>query len=388
MKKLQSLLLALTLVATAATSAFAQGLNPNGYKPYPYIFVGAQGGVQTTFTDYDQTKLITPTAAVQFGAMFTPVVGARLHVGGIWNKGGIHNLGEYEYKYVTSDFDVMLNLANIFYPSNAPHLFNPYLVGGVGLGYAWDNDDFAGNPEMMKTAPLAWTKDRYVHNFRVGALFEFNVCKHLGVNIEIDANNYHDRYNSKTNGRGDWQLTAMAGLTYKFGFRKAAAAPQPVVIPEPVVVAEPEPVVEEKPVVVEEPVVEVKPEVVPEPVKEVKPEPKPEVKAPENTDISIYYNIGKSTPKETEDSKIATFAGWLKAHPEAKASLVGYADAGTGNAEINARLAKQRAERLKNTLVKKYGIAANRIKTDSKGDTVQPYPKNDDNRVVMGVAAE
>ncbi|MCQ2293093.1 MAG: OmpA family protein [Bacteroidaceae bacterium] len=381
MKKLQNLMLALALIATAATSAFAQGLHPDGYKPYPYVFIGAQGGAQTTFTDYDQTKLITPTAAVQLGAMFTPVVGTRLHVGGIWNKGGIHNLGEYEYKYVTSDLDVMLNLANIFYPTNAPHFFNPYLVGGVGLGYAWDNDDFTSNPEMMKTAPLAWTKDRYVHNFRVGALFEFNVCKHLGVNIEIDANNYHDRYNSKTNGRGDWQLTAMAGLTYKFGFKKATA-PEPVVIPEPVVVPEPEPVVEP------EPIVEPEPEVKPEPQPEVKPEPQPEVKAPENTEISVYYNIGKSTPKETEASKIATFAGWLKAHPEAKASLVGYADAGTGNAEINARLAKQRAERVKKTLVEKYGIDASRIKTDSKGDTVQPYPNNDDNRVVMGVAAE
>ena len=59
------------------------------YKPTPYMFVGIQGGAQTTFTDYDQLKLITPTASVSFGAFFTPVVGARLHVNGIWNKGGI-----------------------------------------------------------------------------------------------------------------------------------------------------------------------------------------------------------------------------------------------------------------------------------------------------------
>lgn len=377
-------MLSLALIATAATSAFAQGIHPNGYKPYPYVFVGLQGGAQTTFTNYDQTKLITPTAAVQLGAMFTPVVGTRLHVGGIWNKGGVHNFGEYEYKYVTSDLDVLLNLANIFYPTNAPHLFNPYLVGGVGLGYAWDNDDFTGNANMMKTAPLAWANDRYVHAFRVGLLCEFNVCKWLGVNIEVDANNYHDRYNSKTNGRGDWQLTAMAGLNFKFGFKKAAAAPEPVIIPEPVV--------EPEPVVVPEPVVEVKPEPVvevkPEPVVEAKPEPAPVVKAPERTEISVYFNINKSTVKETEASKIAEFAGWLKNHPDAKATLTGYADAGTGNAKINAALAQQRVERVKKTLVEKYGIDASRISSDSKGDTVQPYPNNDDNRVVMGVAAE
>lgn len=293
---------------------------------------------------------------------------------------------------MTSDLDVLLNLANIFYPTNAPHLFNPFLVGGVGLGYAWDNDDFTGNANMMKTAPLAWTNDRYVHAFRVGLLCEFNVCKWLGVNIEVDANNYHDRYNSKTNGRGDWQLTAMAGLNFKFGFKKAAAAPEPVIIPEPVIEPEPvvvpEPVVEVKP----EPVVEVKPEPVvevkPEPVVEAKPEPAPVVKAPERTEISVYFNINKSTVKETEASKIAEFAGWLKNHPDAKATLTGYADAGTGNAKINAALAQQRVERVKKTLVEKYGIDASRISSDSKGDTVQPYPNNDDNRVVMGVAAE
>ena len=39
------------------------------------LFLGVQGGAQTTFTNYDNMKLITPTTSLSFGAFFTPVVG-------------------------------------------------------------------------------------------------------------------------------------------------------------------------------------------------------------------------------------------------------------------------------------------------------------------------
>ena len=39
-------------------------------------------------------------------------------------------------------------------------------------------------------------------------------------------------------------------------------------------------------------------------------------------------------------------------------------------------------------LVQKYGIKASRLTTGFKGDSVQPFKNNDDNRVVISVAAE
>ena len=79
------------------------------FKPAPYMFVGVQGGAQTTFCkNYNNLKLITPTASVSFGAFFTPVVGARLHVNGAWNKGGYNENGldfKYDYKYITTDIE-------------------------------------------------------------------------------------------------------------------------------------------------------------------------------------------------------------------------------------------------------------------------------------------
>ena len=47
--------LGVSVPATAQT-AEDDGLD---YKPYPHMFVGIQGGGQTTFTNYDNMKLIT-----------------------------------------------------------------------------------------------------------------------------------------------------------------------------------------------------------------------------------------------------------------------------------------------------------------------------------------
>ena len=59
----------------------------------PYLFVGVQGGGQTTFTNYNNTKLVMPFGAVYFGGYYNPVVGGRVHVSGWRSKGGIESLG-------------------------------------------------------------------------------------------------------------------------------------------------------------------------------------------------------------------------------------------------------------------------------------------------------
>ena len=56
---------------------------------------------------------------------------------------------------------------------------------------------------------------------------------------------------------------------------------------------------------------------------------------------------------------------------------------GTGSAKINKKYAKQRADGVAEKLVKEHGLDASRLKTDSKGDTVQPFEENDKNRCVI-----
>ena len=84
--------------------------------------------------------------------------------------------------------------------------------------------------------------------------------------------------------------------------------------------------------------------------------------------------------------KVEDIANYMKKYPNAKVVVSGYADKGTGNAKINARLAAQRADVVVNCLKEKYGIAEDRITYDSYGDTVQPFAENDLNRVSICIA--
>ena len=75
----------------------------------------------------------------------------------------------------------------------------------------------------------------------------------------------------------------------------------------------------------------------------------------------------------------------MKKYPESKVTLSGYADKGTGNARINLRLSEGRVNYVANCLRNEFGIEAERIFTEFKGDTVQPFADNDSNRVTICV---
>lgn len=372
--KLFALLLSLAMVTTAA----AQERKDAQTRSYPYFFAGIQGGAQTTFTNYDATKLITPIGGVNVGAMLAPAVGARLHVSGINNKGGFRYSGQkYDYNYAVTDLDLMLNLCRVFAPGKEP-LMDLYLIGGAGFGVTWRNDDFrhlAASALTDGNLHLGWEDRRFVHNFRVGLQLEANVSKLIGINLEVTANNLQDRFNAKINGHGDWQMQALLGVNFRFGGKKKGA---------PVYVAQPAPV---QPAPVQPaPVAERASEVQPKP--EVKPQPKPVEQKPESEGLTVRFALAKAVVTEDEAAKIAAFAQWLKKHPKAKAEITGYADAGTGNTGINSNLSRQRVQAVAKILTQKHGIPASRIKTAYKGDTVQPFAANDDNRVVIGTAVE
>lgn len=359
MTNFKTICAAMALGVGLSAQAVAQETDNKDYKPYPYMFVGLQGGVQTTFTDYNAFKLIRPTASVSFGSFFTPVVGARLHVNGLWNQGGFKGIDEkYDYKYATTDVDLMLNLTNMF-GKKQDYVCNVILLGGIGLNYAWDNDDMTALRNAGKVAaPMAWKDNRLSHNVRVGVMLDFNVCKHLGINLEISANNLSDRYNSKTSSKDDWQATAQLGIAYKFGFKKN-------VKPAPVSVTPVADYSEQKRV--ETAVVS-------------KPEPKPVVVKEEALKETLFYAIRESDPNAT--NIINKVIEWGKKYPNKKISVSGYADKGTGNPTINKKYSQERVDKVV-SLLTKGGIPEKQIEAQAYGDTVQPFAENDQNRCVI-----
>lgn len=318
---------------------------------YPQLFFGLQGGAQTTFTDYNNWELITPTASFSFGSFFTPVIGARLHFNGLWNKGGYCKAAEdfkYDYKYLTSNLDLMINLVTLFGKKNYYPL-NVYLIGGIGLNYAWDNDDAYAHDKLQ----LAYEKNQFSHNARIGAQFDYNISKHVSINLEVAANSLNDRYNSKLSNKDDWQLTAQLGVAYKFAAKKKK------------VVEEPEVWETRLDTIWYDDAVFT-----------------PQVEDGKAT-WNVFYKIRESDFEA--DEQLAAIGAFLKDHRECKVDIKSYADVQTGNPKINMEYSKQRCEKAVKALTDA-GVPASSITSSYYGDTVQPFAENDKNRVSIIVA--
>ena len=96
----------------------------------------------------------------------------------------------------------------------------------------------------------------------------------------------------------------------------------------------------------------------------------------------VFYEIRQSD-NDPRSAGLREVAEFMKTHEDVTINIVGYADKGTGNAKLNQMYAQRRAQQFKDDLVKIYGVEANRISTDSKGDLLQPFSENDKNRCVL-----
>lgn len=96
---------------------------------------------------------------------------------------------------------------------------------------------------------------------------------------------------------------------------------------------------------------------------------KPAKVVKENTLSSVryvFFKIGSSTITPDQMPNVEMIAAYLKNHPKAKVQVRGYASA-DGPLEVNQRLAQARAESVKNQLIKRYKIAADRIDAQGEG---------------------
>ena len=325
---------------------------------YPQLFFGAQAGTQVTFTNYNNWELFTPSASFSFGSFFTPVIGARLHFNGAWNKGGHLDSEEdfrYKYKYFTSDIDMMVNLVTLigkktYYPVNV------YLIGGLGLNYAWDNDEaYAHKDKLM----LAYNDGRFSHNARIGAMVSCDISKHVSINVELDANTLKDRFNSKFHNKGDWQMVGQLGVTYKFAAKRSKKTPE-ALMQESAEVWE-----TRQDTIWYDDVVET-----------------PKETNGSNT-WTVFYDIRESNFKA--DEQLAGIGAFLKDFHDCKVDVKSYADVETGNPQLNLELSKQRMEKAVKALTDA-GVPASAITSNCYGDTIQPFAENEKNRVTIIVA--
>lgn len=94
---------------------------------------------------------------------------------------------------------------------------------------------------------------------------------------------------------------------------------------------------------------------------------------------TVTFRQGKSVVDASQLPNVERVATFLKNHKNSTVDIKGYASP-EGSAEVNARIAKARAEAVKTILVNKYKIAASRITAEGQG-VGNMFSENDWNRV-------
>lgn len=362
--KIRNLLIAILAVSSTVAVAQEQRIKEEGKTVFkPHWFIQAQVGAAHTVGEAKFTDLMSPAAAINIGYKFAPAFGARIGGSGWQAKGGwVTPEQTYQYKYLQGNIDIMADLSTLFCGFNPKRVFNGYLFGGVGLNRGFDNDEANALDTRTYELEYLWQDGKFLVAGRFGLGCDLRLNDRLAINIEANANALSDKFNSKKAGNCDWQLNALVGLTIKLGKSYTKTAP---------VYYEPEPAVVEQPA--------------PEPVVVKEPEPEPVVATVEPLKQNIFFALNSALLQNDQLTKIDAIIKYMEKNPTSKVAVTGYADKETGNPNINMTLSEKRAKNVADALKAK-GIAADRIITRYKGDTVQPYQKAEENRVCICIA--
>lgn len=383
------------------------------YVFQPHWFGQAQFGLQETLGEGSFNILAGPNAQLAAGYQFSPVFAARISVNS-WRSRATTEIGRISYingneqhldaerykwhwTYIAPSVEAMFNMTNLIGGFNPHRLVDVNVFAGIGLNVAWKNHEANALNQALRgefqdirdglngigieDLGGAWPTGEYDNYNMLGYVWSgchtrltgrfgfdvnFNVTENLQVGLEANANFLNDHYNSKKAGNADWYFNTLVGVKYAFG-PKYSTRKRVIEAPVPC-----EPQIIEK---VVEKIVEVPVQVQ---------EEKKEVTVFRR---DVFFKINKTVVTPGEMTKVEAVANYLNEHPNAKVTITGYADKGTGSKALNLRLSAKRAEVVAAELKTRFGIPASRIIVRSMGDDeAQPYPDPVQNRVAICIA--
>ncbi|WP_418697451.1 OmpA family protein [Bacteroides sp.] len=340
------------------------------------IFVGVGVGGMAVINDGINTP--TMNFNISVGKYITPVWGVRGQIGGIWQSLDDQDSGYHRYckKFGEINLDAMLNLINLFGGYNPNRAFDLYVFGGptMNLGKAVDTDltiDAAGNKSY------AYTEDGLKARFgaTVGLGLAYNLSSKWAINLEgrlgVTPSIFGDASDCR---KAEATARVNLGVAYTFGGKKFVAASN---IDEDAINAELNRYRRELAQAqadlanCKNALANVKPEVR-EVTKEV------EVAGPR----AIFFKIGSARLDDYGKVNIELAAKILKANPDKKYKVAGYADKATGSASWNQKLSEKRAQVVYDALVAQ-GVDKNQLELIGFGGTANMFGKNFLNRVVI-----
>lgn len=306
-------------------------------------------------------------ASVSIGKWFTPGLGLRTKVNGIWGRSVLTNdASKNAMKYWNAQEQVLFNLSNLFCGYNETRVWN--LIPYVGVG-------------IMRNCSL----NEYGHGYSAGLMNTWRLSKHLAINLDLGfqlsdddldhvngpALTQHDAYATSIPAT-DRYFTAEVGLTFNLGKSTWSKTPDVDAIKalsQSQIDALNAQLADEqaenarlKNLLANQPKAETKTVTVKEVVA---------------TPVSVFFNLGKSQIASRKDLQNVQELANAAKDKGCKIVVTGYADSKTGNANLNQRLSEKRAEAVKKELVK-MGVSESNIETVAAGgvDTLRPISYN------------
>lgn len=324
--------------------------------------------------DGDAKRHITAAYNVGFGKWMSPYFGWR--ISGLY--GAIHwdNQMYSKAKYVNANFDLMWDMFNSVGGVNTDRVFSIVPFVGLGATYTWDFNH--GTPAIRTSygdKPNTWTMP-----VSAGLQFRFRLSKYVDFFAEGRAQFYGDNFNNYAYGEPiDVNITAIGGFTYNIGgsdFKNCNPCDYVGYINA-----------------LNNQVNEMRGELALCAAALAKAEsqlPCPDIVIPDCPETegavmmsTVHFAIDSYMITDAEMVNVYNVAQWLKANPDEKVVIMGYADKNTGSSTYNMELSKKRAQQVYDTLVKTYGIKASRLSIKAMGSDTQPYSTNDWNRIVI-----
>lgn len=362
--------------AAMAVSASAQKTAVTASKATDNIYVGVNAGASTLMTGDRSFDVFAPQFGIRAGKNFTTVFGVALEADAYFNAHKSDCAYQVSKTFVNG-LDVNLlgtaNLMNLFAGyKGEPRAFEVIALGGFGWGHAFPSDEDFVNTKVALDFAYNFGGDKqwqayvepslvYVNNKSVND-FKYNINDAV-FSVKAGVNYKFGNSNGKHNFAIE-QLRDQAeidGLNAKINsLRSDVDAAKASAAAKDAKIAELQKALNDC---------------------QNKPAPVVETKAA-NLQPSVVFAQGKSTVEKSQLPNIEMIAKYMKNNKDSKVKVSGYASP-EGSKEVNQKISEARANAVKNILVKKYKIAANRIETEGLGATDKLFDQVEFNRVAL-----
>lgn len=366
----------LAAAVVMAMSVSAQTVTES--KTFDNFYIGINGGVATATTGHGWLKNLQPNAGLRIGRNFTPVFGMAVESNAYFKNTNGFTTGTLVNALNTSLLGTV-NLTNWFGGyKGEPRVFEVSALYGLGWGHIF------GTPTEEYKTDMLTSKVGLDFAFNFGSDKQWQFYLEPAIIYSLNGNGYQGvKYDID---RSVVQLNA--GIVYKFknsngthNFKIAELRDQSEIDALNAQVnslrgelsgKDSELDAKDRKIADLEKALE-----------DCKNSKQPVYVRPvtaTNLQPTVLFRQGKSVIDPAQYAPIELIAAYMKNHPEAKVEIKGYASP-EGSAEINQKLSEERAEAVKNALVKKYKISADRLTTKGMGATDKLFEQVEFNRV-------